>query len=137
MQSFKEKVVVVTGGASGIGRALANAFLEEGAKVVISDVEKTALDKTATELAAKGGVQENDLKMTYNCEILKNPESFFLMIIFLKVAHDGKSFDYPIKTYGRCREAEKTKKVALGSFKKHSSSNMGIYSDEVPEAAHV
>ncbi|WP_027874391.1 SDR family NAD(P)-dependent oxidoreductase [Spongiibacter marinus] len=56
MQSFKEKVVVVTGGASGIGRALANAFLEEGAKVVISDVEKTALDKTATELAAKGGV---------------------------------------------------------------------------------
>lgn len=55
MQSFNDKVVVVTGGASGIGRALANAFLDEGAKVVISDVEQAALDKTATELGEKGG----------------------------------------------------------------------------------
>lgn len=55
MQSFNDKVVVVTGGASGIGRALANAFLDEGAKVIISDVEQAALDKTATELGEKGG----------------------------------------------------------------------------------
>ncbi len=54
MQSFKDKVVVVTGGASGIGRALAKAFLDEGAKVVISDVEQKALDKTASELAEGG-----------------------------------------------------------------------------------
>ena len=55
MQSFKDKVVVVTGGASGIGKSLARAFLGEGAKVVVSDVEQGALDRTASELSAQGG----------------------------------------------------------------------------------
>ena len=55
MQSFKDKVVVVTGGASGIGKSLARAFLGEGAKVVISDVEQGALDRTASELSAQDG----------------------------------------------------------------------------------
>lgn len=55
MQNFSNKVVVVTGAASGIGKALARAFLAEGAKVVMSDVEQGALDATASELAAGGG----------------------------------------------------------------------------------
>ena len=55
MQDFQNRVVVVTGGASGVGRALAKAFLGEGAKVVIADVEKTALDATVGELGAGGG----------------------------------------------------------------------------------
>lgn len=55
MQDFKNKVVVITGGASGIGKSLARSFLREGAKVVLSDVERGALDATARELAASGG----------------------------------------------------------------------------------
>jgi NAD(P)-dependent dehydrogenase (short-subunit alcohol dehydrogenase family) len=55
MEQFKDRVVVVTGGASGIGKALAKAFLGEGAKVVIADVEKTALDATTAELGSSGG----------------------------------------------------------------------------------
>lgn len=50
MKDFKGRVVVVTGGASGIGKALAKAFLGEGAKVVIADVEESALSKAAGEL---------------------------------------------------------------------------------------
>ncbi len=50
MQDFKNKVAVVTGGASGIGRALAKAFVTAGARVVIADVEKPALEATAAEL---------------------------------------------------------------------------------------
>jgi NAD(P)-dependent dehydrogenase (short-subunit alcohol dehydrogenase family) len=46
---------VVTGGASGIGKALAKAFLGEGMRVVIADVEAAALEKTAKELG--GGTQ--------------------------------------------------------------------------------
>ena len=51
MKDFKDKVVVITGGASGIGKALAAAFVAEGAKVVIGDVEKPALDKAVAELS--------------------------------------------------------------------------------------
>ncbi len=56
MKSFKDKVAVVTGGASGIGYALAEAFLDEGAKVVIADIEEGALQAAAARLAAKGEV---------------------------------------------------------------------------------
>jgi NAD(P)-dependent dehydrogenase (short-subunit alcohol dehydrogenase family) len=47
---FSGRVSVVTGGASGIGKALATALAEAGSKVVIADVEQTKLDATAAEL---------------------------------------------------------------------------------------
>lgn len=50
MKEFKGRVAVVTGGASGIGKALAKAFLGEGMKVVIADVEEPALKSTCEEL---------------------------------------------------------------------------------------
>jgi NAD(P)-dependent dehydrogenase (short-subunit alcohol dehydrogenase family) len=50
MKEFRNRVAVVTGGASGVGKALAKAFLGEGMKVVIADVEEPALKSTAEEL---------------------------------------------------------------------------------------
>jgi NAD(P)-dependent dehydrogenase (short-subunit alcohol dehydrogenase family) len=55
MDQFQDRVAVVTGGASGIGLALVRAFLAEGMKVVIGDVEKTALDRTVDDLRKSGG----------------------------------------------------------------------------------
>jgi len=55
MREFNGRVAVVTGGASGIGRALAGAFVAEGMVVVLGDVEAGALEKTAAELRARGG----------------------------------------------------------------------------------
>jgi NAD(P)-dependent dehydrogenase (short-subunit alcohol dehydrogenase family) len=55
MKDFAGKVVVVTGGASGTGKALAKAFLAARAKVVIADVEQKALDATVAELGQGGG----------------------------------------------------------------------------------
>ena len=46
MQEFRDRVVVVTGGAGGVGKALAKAFVGEGMKVVIADVEEPALKAT-------------------------------------------------------------------------------------------
>lgn len=50
-------VAVVTGGASGIGRALATELLRRGATVVVADVEAPALEATVSELSAHGTVE--------------------------------------------------------------------------------
>ena len=42
MKSFRDRVAVVTGAASGIGRALAERFASEGMKLVVADVEEAA-----------------------------------------------------------------------------------------------
>jgi NAD(P)-dependent dehydrogenase (short-subunit alcohol dehydrogenase family) len=54
MRSFHDKVAVVTGAGSGIGRGLVLAFAREGAHVVAADVEAGALDETAALAAADG-----------------------------------------------------------------------------------
>lgn len=54
MQEFTNKVAVVTGGASGIGKALAAKCLDEGMQVVLADVEENALAKTTEEFQAAG-----------------------------------------------------------------------------------
>jgi NAD(P)-dependent dehydrogenase (short-subunit alcohol dehydrogenase family) len=57
MQLENGQVAVVTGGASGIGLALARAFLGEGLQVVVADVEAAALDRACEELSAAGRVE--------------------------------------------------------------------------------
>jgi NAD(P)-dependent dehydrogenase (short-subunit alcohol dehydrogenase family) len=54
MKELRGRVAVVTGGASGIGKALAKALLGAGAKVVIADVEQKALDAACAELRGAG-----------------------------------------------------------------------------------
>jgi NAD(P)-dependent dehydrogenase (short-subunit alcohol dehydrogenase family) len=52
---LKNKRVVVTGGASGIGYATARRFVAESGKVVILDNNQEALDKARSELSALAG----------------------------------------------------------------------------------
>ena len=62
MQEFKDKVAVVTGAASGMGRGLAERFAREGMKVVLADVEEPALNTAVEELQRQGfEVQANSL----------------------------------------------------------------------------
>jgi len=49
MKVFKDRVAVVTGAASGLGRAMALRFAREGMKIVLADVEKAALSRTEKE----------------------------------------------------------------------------------------
>jgi NAD(P)-dependent dehydrogenase (short-subunit alcohol dehydrogenase family) len=54
VDTFKEKVAVVTGGGSGIGRALTLALAREGARVVVADLDETAMDAVAREARGQG-----------------------------------------------------------------------------------
>ena len=54
MKEFQGKVAVVTGAASGIGRALAGKSAQEGMKVVLADIEEQALMQASQELKAAG-----------------------------------------------------------------------------------
>jgi NAD(P)-dependent dehydrogenase (short-subunit alcohol dehydrogenase family) len=54
MREFVGKAAFVTGGASGIGLALGRAFAEAGCKVMLADIEKTALDAAVASLSGSG-----------------------------------------------------------------------------------
>ena len=52
MQDFAGKVAVITGAASGIGKALSEKCIAEGMHVVMADIEEAVLEKAAAELQA-------------------------------------------------------------------------------------
>ena len=54
MKNFKDRVAVITGGASGFGREFANIGARLGMKLVLADVQQDALDKAKAELEAQG-----------------------------------------------------------------------------------
>lgn len=57
MKDFKDRVAVITGGASGVGRALGEQLAAEGARVVLADIDQSRLDATAREIAGETGAE--------------------------------------------------------------------------------
>lgn len=55
MGRLDDKVVIITGGGRGIGYTTAHLFTEEGAKLVINDIDEERGQKTTDEIVAKGG----------------------------------------------------------------------------------
>ncbi|MCZ6890131.1 MAG: SDR family NAD(P)-dependent oxidoreductase, partial [Gammaproteobacteria bacterium] len=53
-RSIEGKVAIVTGAASGMGRATARLFADEGAKVAVTDINAEPLEKVAAEIEAAG-----------------------------------------------------------------------------------
>ena len=56
MGRLEGKTAIITGAAKGIGKAIAMYFAKEGAKVVITDIDKERLDETMTEIQMQNGV---------------------------------------------------------------------------------
>ena len=61
MRGLKEKRVLITGGASGIGAATAARFVEEGARVIVLDRDAAGCKRIAKALPGLAGVREADV----------------------------------------------------------------------------
>jgi NAD(P)-dependent dehydrogenase (short-subunit alcohol dehydrogenase family) len=73
VKEFNNKIAVVTGGASGIGRAIADRCVQERMKVVLADIEPGALDQAAYKLKATGAAVlavQTDVSKTDDIEVL-------------------------------------------------------------------
>jgi len=64
MDPFADKVTIITGAASGIGRALATALVQRGARVVLADVNGAAAQAAADTLSADGRTSAVTLDVT-------------------------------------------------------------------------
>lgn len=67
---LKDRVAIVTGGARGIGKAIAFAFVREGAKVALVDIE----DRERLEALKKEFEKTKGEIMTLSCDITKSPQ---------------------------------------------------------------
>ncbi len=54
MKTLKDKVILITGGGQGLGKATAKALVADGAKVILGDVKDDTAAKTVTELSQNG-----------------------------------------------------------------------------------
>ena len=72
-QRFLNRVALVTGGASGMGRQIALSFAAEGAKVVVGDIQDELGAQTVALITAAGGqavFQKTDVSQTADVDAL-------------------------------------------------------------------
>src|SRR5690242_3407000 len=70
---LRNRVAIVTGSSRGLGKATASALAAEGARVVLNARTETALQETAAEIRAAGGVVETvaaDVTSEAGCQLL-------------------------------------------------------------------
>lgn len=90
---MKEKIVLVTGGAAGIGRATAQRFVEEGAVVIICDLNETAGEQTAAELGVafyRVNVASQTEVQTWVAEVIDRYGRIDVLINNAGIVRDGQ-----------------------------------------------
>ena len=90
------KVAIVTGSARGIGRATAELLSEQGAKVVINDLDKDVAEQTASEIAGETAVFGGDLTKDGAAEGLIKTATDAWGTVDILVNNAGYTLDAPV-----------------------------------------
>lgn len=107
MERFKGKTVIVTGSASGIGKGVAQRFSQEGANVVLCDIDEKKLAAVAAELpAGRTLAQRCDVTRFDEVEALvKQAVSRFgaldVMVNNAGIASEGTALEVPLQEWGK------------------------------------
>ncbi len=67
---LKDKVAIITGGGAGFGEAMARRFAEEGAKVVVADLNGTAAERVAGEIGTSAAALISDVTKRADVEAM-------------------------------------------------------------------
>ncbi|MHC5310520.1 SDR family NAD(P)-dependent oxidoreductase [Myroides sp. LJL116] len=120
MKTLDQKVALVTGGASGIGLAIVKAYLKEGAKVMLSDIDPIKGQKIVDDLKSKGA-QVAFFKA--DCSLAKDNED----LVNKTIEVFGK-LDIACNNAGIAGEANLTEDYSLDSWKKVIDINLnGVF----------
>jgi NAD(P)-dependent dehydrogenase (short-subunit alcohol dehydrogenase family) len=101
-ERFKDKIVIVTGSAGGLGRNFALGFAREGARLVLADVNEAGLKETAAELCAIGAessVHRVDLAVesdihAFAAEVARNHPRVDVLINNAGLAYGDIAFEF-------------------------------------------
>ena len=109
MEALTGRVAIVTGGNSGIGRAIAKAFAAEGAKVVLAARRADQLKEVESELRAAGGAA-----MSIPTDVTKEPD---VLALFEKTLAAYGQVDVLINNAGTVTR-DKTEELPLSQWQK-------------------
>jgi meso-butanediol dehydrogenase/(S,S)-butanediol dehydrogenase/diacetyl reductase len=101
---LKDKIVLITGGARGIGYECAKAYVKEGAKVVVADIDKESVEKVNDQLG--------DEHLAIECDVTKEKDVIYVLQHTLSKyerldsIHNNAGIAYPSKTLHETSEEE-------------------------------
>ena len=111
MRRFENQIAIITGGADGLGKAIAHRIASEGGKIALLDINKKLLDKTVAEFKNSGFMAEGyevdvSVESSVKDTIQKVEKDFGKIDIMVNSAGivgptNTKITDYPVEEYDK------------------------------------